>query len=119
MRQAKTSSVSGRRCTCSRRTSCASTAYAVEAQDVLREQVHRRPETLEVFAWRIAQCAAVIDECIRPDVRDLLGIPGDRHAPGLRRAADREVAQTAGDEAPRLVVAVARKDEVRVLVVEL
>src|SRR5439155_9613795 len=37
----------------------------------------------------------------------------------LRRATDGEVAQSAGDEAPSLVVAVARQDEVRTLVVEL
>ena len=93
--------------------------HAVKAQNVLGEQVHRRPEALEVLTRRVAQRAAVVDERISPDVRDLLRIPRDRHAPRLRRSTDREVAQSAGDEAPRFVVAVTRQDEVGTFVVEL
>ena len=67
---------------------------------------------------RVGERAQVVDERVGPDVGDLIRIPRDRDAPGLARAADREVLQAAGDEAPRLVVAEAGQHEVRPLVVE-
>ena len=94
---------------------------AVEAKDVLRQQVVRgRPEAVdEILAGpRVGQRAEVVDERVGPHVRDLLGIPRDRDAPRLPGTADREVLQPAGDERPRLVRPKAREDEVRPLVVE-
>ena len=64
------------------------------------------------------QRAQVVDEGVRPDIRNLLGIPRNRDAPRLPGAADREVLQARRDEASRLVVAKAGLDEVRALVVE-
>ena len=87
---------------------------AVEAEDVLRQEVRRRPEALEVLAGCVMERAQVVDERVGPDVGDLIGIPGDRHPPGLRRAADREIAQPALDEAAGLVVTEARQHELRV-----
>ena len=59
------------------------------------------PEAVdEILAGsRVGQRAQVVDERVRPDVRDLLRIPRDRDAPRLARTADREVLQPAGDEA--------------------
>jgi hypothetical protein len=92
---------------------------AVEAEDVLPEQMpDLGPEALEVLAGRVAEGAPVVDERVGPDVGDLLRIPRDRHAPGLRRPADREVAEAAPDEAARLVGAEPRQDEVGARVVE-
>ena len=68
---------------------------------------------------RVRQRAEVVDQRIGPHVGDLIRVPRDRDPPGLRRAADREVAQTARDEAPGLVGAEAGQDEVRALVVQL
>ena len=94
---------------------------AVEAQDVLREQVADvRPEDVEVLPGpRVRQRAEVVDERVGPDVGDLIRIPRDRDAPRLARAADREVAEAARDEAARLVVTELRQHEVGPLVVEL
>ena len=78
----------------------------------------RAARTPQVLARRVGQRAQVVDERIGPDVGDLLRIPRDRDAPRLRRAADREVAQAARDEAPRLVVPEAGQHEVGPLVVE-
>ena len=67
---------------------------------------------------RVGERAQVVDERVGPDVGDLVRIPRDRDAPRLARAADREVLQAALDEAPRLVGAELRQDEVGPLVVE-
>ena len=93
---------------------------AVKAEDVLGEHVRSRPEPLaEVLALaRVGERAQVVHERVDPDVRDLGGIPRDRDAPRLPGAADAEVLQAAGDEAPRLVPAEIRQNEVRPLVVE-
>ena len=96
--------------------------HAVEAQDVLAEQVpHVRPEAVtQVLALtRVRQRAQVVDEGVDPDVGDLPLVPGDRDAPRLPGPADAEVLEAALDEAPCLVVAKARQHEVRALVVEL
>ena len=63
---------------------------AMEAEDVLREQVpDARPQVRQVLAWtRVLERAAVVDERVRPDVRDLLRIPRDRDPPRLSGAAD-------------------------------
>ena len=94
---------------------------AVEAEDVLREQVpDARPQVRQVLArTRVLERAAVVDERVRPDVGDLLRIPRNRDPPGLPGPADREVAQATGDEALRLVRPKRRQDEVGPLLVEL
>src|SRR5207247_180843 len=89
--------------------------------DVLAEQVvDVRPEALAqvVAVAGVRQRAQVVDECVYPDIGDLLLVPGDRHAPRLARAADAEVRQTARDEAPSLVVPEPWQDKIRPLVVE-
>jgi hypothetical protein len=80
--------------------------------------MHSRPETLEVLARRVVKRTQVIDESVGPDVGDLLGVPGNRYPPRLGCAADRKVAETALDEAARLVVAELRQHEVGLLVVD-
>ena len=92
---------------------------AVEAQDVLREQVpDRRPERRDqvLAGARIGQRAEVVDEGVRPDVGDRIRIPRDRDAPRLAGAADREVLEATLDEAARLVRPESRQDEVGALV---
>ena len=94
---------------------------AVEPEDVLRQQVaDGRPERRhEVLAGAgVGERAQVVDERVRPDVDDLVGIPGDRDAPRLAGPADREVLEPSGDERPCLVRAEPGQDEVRALVVE-
>src|SRR4029079_904242 len=91
---------------------------AVEANDVLREQMRGGPEPFEVVARRVGQRAEVVDQRVGPNVGDLIRVPGDRHPPGLRRATDREVAESALDEAARLVRAEVREDEIGPIVVE-
>ena len=95
--------------------------HAVEAKDVLAEHVAscrpvRRHEVLTRTGVR--ERAQVVDERVSPDVGDLALVPRQRDAPGLARAADREVLQATRDEAPRLVVAERRQHEVGPLVVE-
>src|SRR3954447_20008980 len=79
-----------------------------------------RPEALtEILALaRVGKCTDVVDERVYPDIGDLLLVPGDRNAPRLAGTADAEIRQAALDEAPRLVVAEARQDEIGALVVQ-
>ena len=93
----------------------------MESEDVLREQVPdgRPVPVAQVLAGsRVRQRAEVVDERVGPDVGDLIRIPRDRHPPRLTGARDREVLETAGDEASRLVVPKPRPDEVGPRVVE-
>ena len=93
----------------------------METQDVLADQVPSGGPVrgCEVLAGaRIAQRAQVVDERVGPDVGDLALVPRQRDSPGLARATDGEVLQSAGDEAPRFVVAERRQHEVGTLVVE-
>ena len=95
--------------------------HAVEAQDVLRQQVvYLRPEfSAKVLTFAcVRQCAQIIDERVDPHVDDLALVPGDRNAPGLARAAEAEVLQAAPDERACFVVTKAREDEVRPRVIE-
>ena len=66
----------------------------------------------------VGQRTQVVDEGVGPDVGDLIRIPRDRDSPRLRRAADREVAQPARDEALRLVCPEPGQHEVGPLVVQ-
>ena len=94
---------------------------AMEPQDVLPEEVaNRGPEARPQILARpgIRERAPVVDERVRPDVCDLRLVPRDRDSPRLTRTADREVLQTAGDEAPSLVVAECREHEVAPFVVQ-
>ena len=91
---------------------------AVEAEDVLREEVPRRPEA-EIGAGRVRQRAEVVDRVHLPRRRRPDPGPTGSGSPRLRRAADREVPQAACDEALRLVGAGAGQDEIRPLVVQL
>ncbi len=95
--------------------------HAMEAEDALAEHVTggRPVHRNEILARpRVGERAQVVDERVSPDVGDLALVPGQRDAPGLARAADREVLEATGDEAPRLVVAEVRQHEFRSLVVE-
>src|SRR5262245_65022224 len=93
----------------------------METQDVLADQMpdlgpELRPEVLAVA--RICERAQVVDQRIDPDVDDLALVPGDRDAPGLARAAEAEVLETACDKRARLVVTEARQDELGPRVVQ-
>ena len=73
----------------------------------------------EVLArTRVGQRAQVVDERVRPDVRDLVGVPRDRDAPRQALTADREVLQPARDERPGLVRPEPGQHPVGALVVE-
>ena len=95
---------------------------AVEPQDVLRHQMpHLGPERVaQILAGPCErERAQIVDERVRPDVGDLPLVPRQGNAPGLARAADREVAEPARDEALHLVEPKRRLHEVRALGVEL
>ena len=94
---------------------------AMEAKDVLRQQVTDArpvPRDQVLARPRIRQRAEVVDERVRPDVGDLVGVPGDGDPPRQPFAADREVLQPARDEGPRLVRPEGGQREVGALVVE-
>ena len=94
----------------------------VELEDVLAHHVERRrPEALrQVLAVaREGERRVVVEQRVEPDVEDVARVPRDLDAPVELRAAERDVVQAAADERERLVVAVARADEVGPLGVEL
>ena len=96
--------------------------HRVELEDVLADQVDvGRPEAVgQVLALaRVGERRVVVEQRVDPDVDDLRLVPRHGHAPLEPGAAEREVAQAALDERERLVVAVARRDEVGPLGVEL
>ena len=51
----------------------------------------------------VADRREVVDQRVEPDVGDVRRVPRERHAPGDRAAADREVGEAAPDEPERLV----------------
>ncbi len=63
---------------------------------------------------RVAGRGDVVRERVEPDVGHVLRVPGDRHAPVERRAADREVLEPSLDEAQHLVAAHVGLDRGRV-----
>src|SRR5256714_14376821 len=79
-----------------------------------------RPELLPqvLVLPGVAERAQVVDEGVYPDICDLLLVPGDGHAPRLSGAADAEVLKATFDEAPSLVGAELRQDEIGPLVVQ-
>ena len=87
------------------------------ADDVLADQVvvDRPPVLVLVGSVPEPDGGEVVGEGVEPDVGDMLGIPRQRDAPLERRAADREVAQAAADQAECLVAAVLRRHRRRVL----
>src|SRR5438552_10177830 len=78
------------------------------------------PELLAQVLARacVRERAQVVDQRVDPDVDHLLGVPRNRHAPGLARAAEAEISEAARDEAAGLVVAEVWEHEVGPLVVE-
>ena len=94
--------------------------HAMEADDVLADhvQVGRPVLPQRVAGVGIAALGDVVGERVEPDVHDVLGIAGHRHAPGEAGARHREVLQPALDEAQDLVAPAVRPDEARVLLVE-
>ncbi len=72
-----------------------------------------------VLVAPVAGDREVVDERVVPHVEDVAGVPWHRHAPRERGARDGDVAQTATDEAERLVALGDRPDEVGVGVVVL
>src|SRR5438477_8024761 len=79
-----------------------------------------RPELLPqvLVLPGVGERAQVVAEGVYPDICDLLLVPGDRHAPRLAGAADAEVLKATFDEAPSLVGAELRQDEIRPLLVQ-
>ena len=95
---------------------------AVEADDVLADEVHRRPPLRELrglVRLPVAGRGDVVRQRVEPDVGDVALVPRDGHAPLERRAADREVEQAALDEPQHLVAPADRVDDVGVLLVPL
>jgi hypothetical protein len=56
----------------------------------------------------------VIGERIDPDIHDVPGVAGNRHAPIERRAADREIGETPFDEGDDFVAVLLGRHEFRV-----
>ncbi len=84
----------------------------VEARDVLADHMRVggpefRPRAVVGKAGR----GDVIGQRVDPDVHDVLGIAGNRHAPVEGRAADRDVGEPAPDEGDDLVAIFFRRDE--------
>ena len=78
--------------------------HAVEPEDVLADDVGARPPRPEAgLVGAVADRRDVVGEGVEPDVGDVALVPGQRDAPGDRRATDREVLQAAPDEAEGLV----------------
>ena len=77
----------------------------VEPQDVLADRVDvRGPQLVEpVGIVDVAGRGDVVRQRVEPDVGDVGCVPRQRHAPVERRAADREVLQTAADQRQHLV----------------
>ena len=98
----------------------------MKAQDVLADQVvisgpeHRRQiSALEAGRrWRVGQGAVVVQQRVEPDIEDVLGIPGNWHAPSQAVARQGYVAQAGADEGERLVVTAAGIHEILALRVE-
>ena len=90
--------------------------HGVEPDDVLADHVQIGgpvpPEQLGVGVGK-ADAGQVVGQRVDPDVHHVIGMVGDRHAPVERRAGDRQVAQTAGDEADHLVAPDVGPDELR------
>ena len=89
----------------------------METNDLLAHQMHVcRPELLEFF--RIvddARRGQVVDQCIKPDIHDMLGVKRYLDAPGKARAGDAEVFQPALDELDHFIAAGFRLNEARIL----
>ena len=94
--------------------------HAVEADDVLADhvQVGRPVLPQRIAGVGIAARGDVVGERVQPDIHDVLGIARHRHAPREAGARHREVLQAALHEADDLVAPAVRRDEARVLVVE-
>ena len=93
---------------------------AVEAKDVLAEQVQRAgPELLErlVILSERTHARDVVGERVDPHIHDVLRVVRDRDTPVERRAADGEVLQATFDKRDYLVVARLGADTVRVALV--
>ena len=93
----------------------------VELQDVLADDVERRPELVRQVLVRVRERErrVVVQERVEPDVEDVVRVPRDLDAPGQLGAAEADVIEAAGDERARLVVAVARAHQLRLVRVEL
>ena len=90
--------------------------HAVEAQDVLADQVvDRRPPLLEaVGVVAVADGGGVVDERVVPDVEDVVGIPRHRDAPVDRHPADRDVLEALAQQPEGLVALALGRDRTRV-----
>ncbi len=93
----------------------------VEAADVLADHMQiRRPELAEGrrINIRVTHPGEVVGQRIHPHVHHVLIVPRDRDTPVKRGPADREVLQSALDEADDLVEAVLRCAELRLCLVQ-
>ena len=94
--------------------------HGVEPDDVLADHVQiggpEPPEQLRVGVGE-ADAGQVVGQRVDPHVHHVVGMVGHRHAPVERGARDRQVAQSAGDEADHLVAPHVGPDELRVRLV--
>ena len=91
--------------------------HGVEPDDVLADHVQvGGPVALEHrgVGVREADTGQVVGQGVDPDVHDVLGMVGNRHAPVERGARDRQVPQAPRDEADHLVAPDVGSDEVGV-----
>ena len=88
----------------------------VKARDVLANDVEIRgpPRADRLGVRAISHGAEVVDQRIDPDVDDAARVVGHRDAPGLPRAADRNILETRLEQSENLVPAHLRHEEVRV-----
>ena len=93
---------------------------AVVAQDVLAEEMERRPSRGEsLIVPAVFDRRQVIGERVEPDVRDVCRIPRQRDAPGETGATDAEIAEARANDADDLVAPERGQDRVRMRLVPL
>ena len=72
-------------------------------KDILADEMNRlRPEIGEGASFRaVTDGADIIDQCIEPDIGDIVGIKGNLNAPGkpLLRSGDTEIFQRGAEKA--------------------
>ena len=89
---------------------------AVKPRDVLADdvQVGRPPRLEQRLVGPVADRGRVVDQRVEPHVDDAVGVEGQRNAPRLARAADRDVLQAALQQPEDLVAANLGLQELRV-----
>ena len=75
----------------------------------------RPPRVEPLVVGAVADGRGVVDEGVVPDVEDVALGPRHRHAPGERRAGDRDVVEALAEEPEHLVALALRGDDLGVL----